>query len=243
MTKLLITYTKSAIGYAQNQKDTVRSLGLRKLNSTVLHNDTPAIRGMAFKIRHLVTVEELSDDAVQPAKVATVRPMKTTLVATAAAEKPAVAKAPAVAETVLVAKPAVIEPTVIAETLSVAEEAAVVKPSMVAETLSVVEELSVAETPVIEAPAAAEMLAQADDLELIEGIGPKIATVLTAAGIVTFADLAATDTNRLTEILQQEPNLRLADPGTWPEQAALAAAGKWDEFKVLTEQLKGGRRA
>ena len=88
-----------------------------------------------------------------------------------------------------------------------------------------------------------ETPAQADDLELIEGIGPKIAAVLKAAGIVTFADLAAADTSRLVEILQQEPNLRSADPGTWPEQAALAATGKWDELKVLTEQLKGGRRA
>jgi large subunit ribosomal protein L20 len=60
---------------------------------------------------------------------------------------------------------------------------------------------------------------------------------------VTFADLAAADTSRLAEILQQEPNLRSADPGTWSEQAALAGAGKWDEFKALTEQLKGGRRA
>ncbi|MEP7189399.1 MAG: helix-hairpin-helix domain-containing protein [Roseiflexaceae bacterium] len=95
----------------------------------------------------------------------------------------------------------------------------------------------------VEASVAAATPAQADDLELIEGIGPKIAGVLTAAGIVTFANLAAADTSRLTEILQQEPNLRLADSSTWSEQAALAAAGKWDEFKVLTEQLKGGRRA
>jgi ribosomal protein L30 len=204
MTKLRITYTKSAIGYSQDQKDTVRSLGLRKLNSTALHDDTPSIRGMAFKIRHLVKVEELTDEAaVEPAKATTVRPVKTTLVATAVAEKPVVAKAPAVAE-----EPAMVEEPVVAKTLSVTE------------------------TP-----------AQADDLELIEGIGPKIAAVLTAAGIVTFADLAATDTSRLAEILQQEPNLRLADSGTWPEQAALAAAGKWDELKVLTEQLKGGRRA
>jgi len=225
MTKLLIRYTKSAIGYAQNQKDTVRSLGLHKLNSTALHNDTPAIRGMAFKVRHLVTVEELPDDAVQPAKVATVRPVKTTLVVAAAAEKPAVAKAPAVAETVPVATPAVVKAPVVAETQSVIEAPAIV------------------ETPVAEASVAAEVPAQADDLELIEGIGPKIAGVLTAAGIVTFADLAAADTSRLTEILQQEPNLRLADPSTWSEQAALAAAGKWDEFKALGEQLKGGRRA
>ncbi len=215
MTKLRITYTKSAIGYSQDQKDTVRSLGLRKLNSTALHDDTPSIRGMAFKIRHLVKVEELTDEAaVEPAKATTVRPVKTTLIATAVAKKPVVAKAPAAAEAVSVAKP------------TVAEEPAVVEEQVVAETQTV------AETP-----------AQADDLELIEGIGPKIAAVLTAAGIVTFADLAATDTSRLAEILQQEPNLRLADSGTWPEQAALAAAGKWDELKVLTEQLKGGRRA
>jgi predicted flap endonuclease-1-like 5' DNA nuclease len=180
---------------------------------------------MAFKIRHLVTVEELPDDAVQPAKVATVRPVKTTLVVTAAPEQPA-AKAPAVAApeqpdaTPTVAETPVVAATpVLAETLPVAEDPAVV------------EEPEVAETP-----------AKADDLELIEGIGPKIAAVLMAAGIVTFADLAAADTSRLAEILEQEPNLRLADSGTWPEQAALAAAGKWDEFKVLAEQLKGGRR-
>jgi len=57
MAKLRITYTKSAIGYSQDQKDTVRSLGLRKLNSIALHDDTPSIRGMIHKVRHLVTVE------------------------------------------------------------------------------------------------------------------------------------------------------------------------------------------
>jgi len=58
MAKLRITYKKSAIGYSKDQKATVRSLGLRKLNSTVLQEDTPAIRGMIFKVRHLVSVEE-----------------------------------------------------------------------------------------------------------------------------------------------------------------------------------------
>jgi large subunit ribosomal protein L21 len=46
----------------------------------------------------------------------------------------------------------------------------------------------------------------------------------------------------LTEILQ-EANLPLAHADTWPEQAALAAAGKWDEFQALADELKGGRRA
>ena len=59
MAKLRITYTKSAIGYSKDQKETVRSLGLHKLNSTVVHDDTPAIRGMIFKVRHLVQVVEI----------------------------------------------------------------------------------------------------------------------------------------------------------------------------------------
>lgn len=61
MAKLRVTYTKSAIGYSKDQKDTVRSLGLRKLQSVAVHEDTSAIRGMLFKVRHLVTVEELGE--------------------------------------------------------------------------------------------------------------------------------------------------------------------------------------
>ena len=106
MTKLRITYTKSAIGYSQDQKDTVRSLGLRKLNSIALHDDTPSIRGMAFKVRHLVKVEEVAEEAaVKSAKAATVRPVKATLVRTPVAEEPietevlAVVDAPVAAET------------------------------------------------------------------------------------------------------------------------------------------------
>jgi predicted flap endonuclease-1-like 5' DNA nuclease len=92
--------------------------------------------------------------------------------------------------------------------------------------------------PVVQAPPSS---VKPDDLTLIEGIGPKIASVLQAAGIITFNQLAAADTARLDKILI-EAGLRLADPGTWPEQAALADAGKWDEFKALTDSLKGGRR-
>lgn len=56
--KLVITWTKSGIGYAQRQKDTVRSLGLHRLNQTVEVEDSPQVRGMVSKVRHLVTVEE-----------------------------------------------------------------------------------------------------------------------------------------------------------------------------------------
>lgn len=60
--KLKITYRKSSIGYSRDQKATVRSLGLRKLNSTVIHDDSPTVRGMIFKVKHLVSVEEIAGE-------------------------------------------------------------------------------------------------------------------------------------------------------------------------------------
>lgn len=57
--QLKITQTRSVIRRPQRQKDTVRALGLRKMNQTVVHGDTPQIRGMIAKVHHLVTVEEV----------------------------------------------------------------------------------------------------------------------------------------------------------------------------------------
>ena len=57
--KLRITLVKSAIGYSQRQKGTVRALGLRRMNQTVEHVDTPVLRGMLAKVSHLVRVEEV----------------------------------------------------------------------------------------------------------------------------------------------------------------------------------------
>ena len=56
--KLRVTYRKSAIGYSVDQKATVQALGLKRLNQTVEHNDSPQIRGMINKVRHLVVVDE-----------------------------------------------------------------------------------------------------------------------------------------------------------------------------------------
>lgn len=60
MAKLKVTYRKSAIGYNETQKGTIRALGLRKLNQVVEHEDTAVIRGMIHKVKHLIEVEELS---------------------------------------------------------------------------------------------------------------------------------------------------------------------------------------
>lgn len=59
MATLRITWTKSDIGYAHDQKATIRALGLKRLHHTVEHEDNRTIRGMANKVRHLVTVEEV----------------------------------------------------------------------------------------------------------------------------------------------------------------------------------------
>lgn len=53
-----VTLVKSPIGYSQRQKDTVRALGLRRLNQTVEHTDSAVIRGMLDKVSHLVLIEE-----------------------------------------------------------------------------------------------------------------------------------------------------------------------------------------
>jgi large subunit ribosomal protein L30 len=58
MTNLRITQQRSAIGYSIEQKATLKALGLRRINHSVLHADSPTIRGMIIKIRHLLHVEE-----------------------------------------------------------------------------------------------------------------------------------------------------------------------------------------
>lgn len=82
-----------------------------------------------------------------------------------------------------------------------------------------------------------------EQLEAIEGIGPKIAELLRAAGITTFRRLADTPTVELARILEQAgPRFRLADPATWCEQADLAARGDWAGFEALKEKLVAGVR-
>ena len=61
MTKLRITWTRSATGRKVDQKRTIRALGLRRLGHTVEHSDTPSTRGMIVKVQHLVAVQETED--------------------------------------------------------------------------------------------------------------------------------------------------------------------------------------
>lgn len=81
----------------------------------------------------------------------------------------------------------------------------------------------------------------ADDLVALEGIGPKVAAVLNAAGIVSFADLAKADAAAVQKALDAT-GLQMMDPAGWIEQAKLAAAGDKEGLAKLQAELKGGRR-
>ncbi len=99
-----------------------------------------------------------------------------------------------------------------------------------------------AETMVTPAGTLADAVAPvADNLCRIAGIGPKVATLLGAAGVSTFAELAVVTPERLREVLQAA-GLRFMDPDTWPQQAALAARSDWEALAALQAEFKGGRR-
>ncbi|MFC2029251.1 4Fe-4S binding protein [Chloroflexota bacterium] len=92
---------------------------------------------------------------------------------------------------------------------------------------------------------AAAASASPDDLERIEGIGPKISKVLNAAGVTTYLGLSKMKPDQITEILAKaDPDLlKLAEPATWPNQSRLAAGGKWEALERYQEKLRAGREA
>lgn len=94
-------------------------------------------------------------------------------------------------------------------------------------------------TPSVVPVAAAAVIA--DDLKLIEGIGPQIERLLNEAGIKTFRQLSETSTDRLESILEGGGRrFQVHRPDTWPRQAQLAADGQWDELKAWQDELDGG---
>jgi large subunit ribosomal protein L17 len=113
-------------------------------------------------------------------------------------------------------------------TAEVVEDATEVKMEAAAEVVT--EEA----TPANDTPAA-------DDLTKIEGVGPKIAETLAAAGLATFADVAASTPEKIAEIITDVRGNHT--PDTWPQQAALAAEGKWDELKKWQDEMDGGKPA
>ena len=91
------------------------------------------------------------------------------------------------------------------------------------------------------AKAAGFTLKNANDLTIVEGIGPKINELFHSNGIKTFAELANTTEAQMRTILDAGGSrFRIANPSTWAQQAALAAENKWAELKKLQDKLSGG---
>jgi len=81
-----------------------------------------------------------------------------------------------------------------------------------------------------------------DDLTKLEGIGPKVASVLNGIGITTYKELADAEKDKVEQALDNA-GLQMMDPAGWIEQAKLAAAGDMEGLAKLQDELKGGRRA
>jgi predicted flap endonuclease-1-like 5' DNA nuclease len=93
------------------------------------------------------------------------------------------------------------------------------------------------------ARAAGYVLSGPDNLEIIEGIGPSIAHLLRSSGVNSFARLADMTIAGLQNILDKGgPRFRVANPQTWAEQSALAAANRWLELRKLQDALDAGLR-
>ena len=88
MSRLTITYRKSTIGYARDQKATIAALGLKRLHQTVEHEDTASLRGMVFKVRHLVSVDGVAADSPEGVRLLASRPVGAGMAATASGETP-----------------------------------------------------------------------------------------------------------------------------------------------------------
>jgi predicted flap endonuclease-1-like 5' DNA nuclease len=81
-----------------------------------------------------------------------------------------------------------------------------------------------------------------DDLEIVEGIGPKIAQLLRQHGVTTFVQLASAAPAEIAAILERGgPNFRIANPGTWPEQAGYCVRNDWAGLRELQDRLTAGR--
>ena len=224
----------------------------------------------SFKDRRFVSIQpvaEVLEAPVKPAKK-TIKPVAEAAAAEAKpAKKPAVAAEEVVlasveAEVAEDAAPAVVAEDTVPEAVAAgAAEEAVVAEDAVPETVpeapaakmaaaskkEAAPEKEAASAPARQGSAGGKASAdkkapKLDDLKIIEGVGPKIETLLKEGGISTWAELAEASEDRLKEILEAAgPRYQIHDPSTWPAQAKFAAEGHWDELKEYQDMLTGGR--
>jgi predicted flap endonuclease-1-like 5' DNA nuclease len=92
-------------------------------------------------------------------------------------------------------------------------------------------------------PVVAEIVVKRDDLTIIEGIGPKIAEVLYNDGITSFKQLAITEISYIKVLLERAGSrFQMHKPDSWPEQARIAAEGRWSHLKAWQEELNAEKK-
>ena len=130
--------------------------------------------------------------------------------------------------------PKVAEPVISAPVAKAVEPVKSASPATPVSTTSIAIDVAAAK-------AAGFALKNANDLTVVEGIGPKIKELFNNAGIKTFAQLADASVPQMRKILDDGGSrFRIANPSTWAQQSALAAANKWTELKKMQDALSGG---
>jgi predicted flap endonuclease-1-like 5' DNA nuclease len=121
------------------------------------------------------------------------------------------------------------------------ESAEVEETTQAVESVEAADETQAVESPVVEEATQAVEPVEPDDLEKINGIGPKIAAALRDLGITTFAALATADEKQLQAALEAAGARRLGDPGFWIRQAEYAARGDWNGMQRVIDEYKAQR--
>ncbi|MER7276680.1 helix-hairpin-helix domain-containing protein [Dactylosporangium sp. NPDC000244] len=202
-----------------------------------------------LRLRRVRSSESATESTTVPTVAPVAAPASAAPIAAAVADPEPIAEpAPAPEPVAVVEEEPAVEDEPVAEPVAVVEEEPAVEDEPVAEPVAVVEDepVDAALVAEVESAFAAEPVEPVeepaqDELERIEGIGPKIAAALRAAGITTYAQLA--DAERSTvELALERANLRFAPSlGTWSRQARLLADGDEAGFKELTDRLIAGR--
>jgi small subunit ribosomal protein S2 len=212
--------------------------------STLAQSTLPANAGIIIVLVMIIAVlgfgallwSAIADSRSKDTPSSSVRVLRAPTAASQPKTETIAAKAPVVDAPAAVTAPQAVAPIkppapVVSE--PVVSEPEVSKPAVVA----VPEPEPLPEEPALVQPSPWEP----DDLQRLEGIGPKIAGVLANDGVTTYAQVAAMTPDQIRTILIGK--VRLFNPDTWPEQAQLAAAGRWDELIEFQRTLKAGRRA
>ena len=223
------------------KSDMVKILGRGEIKSAI------EVRVHAFSASAIVAIEKaggktsIDSKGSKSTEPVAVKKVVKAVKVSPKVEAPVVAVAPVeVVATSIVVEAAPIEVKVEATpVVEVAIVEAVVEAASVEE---VVEAPAVVEETVVETTPKASKSPKADDLKLIEGIGPKIADLFINADIDTFAKLAETSVEQMKSILSSGgPRFASHDPSTWAEQAVLARDGKMAELQELQDRLNGGK--